>query len=253
MKLKLDANGAVVVKDGLPVWEMPDGTELAYDVPAAHKKIGELTVEAKTHRTEKEAALTQLKAFEGVDVEAAKKALVFAQSADGKKIMDDETIKATIANALKPVQDQLAEAQKNLEAKDGHIYKLEVGNRFATSKFLTDKTLLTPDAAEALFGKHYKMESNKAVPSDANGNPIYSRTKPGEIAEFDEALEILYEAYPHKENYRKGSGHSGGGTPPGGGGKQGSKTMTRTQYESMAASDPAGASKFFSEGGTLTD
>ena len=228
MKLKLNEQGFAVVQDGKPVYVDDSGVEIPFDAPAAMAKITSLNAESKGHRIKAEEAATALKAFEGIaDPAAAVKALQFAQSMEGKKAMDDEGIKALVSNALKPVQDQLSEAQKNLEAKDGHIYKLEVGNRFATSKFLTDKTLLTPDAAEALFGKHYKMENNKAVPSDANGNPIYSRTKPGEIAEFDEALEILYETYPHKENYRKGSGHSGSGMQGGKGGAQGAKTISR--------------------------
>lgn len=33
MKLKLDENGHVVVKDGFPVWVAEDGAEIAYNVP----------------------------------------------------------------------------------------------------------------------------------------------------------------------------------------------------------------------------
>lgn len=253
MKLKLNEQGFAVVQDGKPVYVDDSGTEIPFDAPAAMAKITALNGESKAHRLKAEEAATALKAFEGIaDPAAAVKALQFAQSMEGKKAMDDESIKAVVASAVKPLQDQLAERDKTIADKDGTIYKLEVGNRFATSKFLTGKTLLTPDAAEALFGKHFKVENGKAIPSDAAGNPIYTKdpNKYGEPADFDEALEILYEAYPHKENYRKGSGHSGSGTPPGGGGKPGSKSLNRAAFEALG---PAERAAHFKDGGTVTD
>ncbi|HEJ3129468.1 TPA: hypothetical protein SL290_006283, partial [Pseudomonas aeruginosa] len=51
---------------------------------------------------------------------------------------------------------------------------------------------------------------------DAHGNKLYSKARPGEAADFDEALEILVDQYPYRDQILKGSGHSGGGTPPGG-------------------------------------
>ncbi len=39
MKLKLDENGHVVLKDGFPVWVADDGTEIAYNVPDLVNKI----------------------------------------------------------------------------------------------------------------------------------------------------------------------------------------------------------------------
>lgn len=253
MKLKLDANGAVVVKDGLPVWEMPDGAEIAYDVPAAHRKIGELTTEAKSHRLKAEEAVTALKAFEGItDPAAAVKALQFAQSMEGKKAMDDESIKTLVANAVKPLQDQLAAKDQELAGKDGHIYKLEVGNRFATSGYLKEKTILgeTPDIAEAYFAKNFKVEGGKVVPYDAAGNQIYSRTKPGEVADFDEAISILVESHPKRDHIMKGTGQSGAGTQGGKGAPGGAKTVNRAAFDQM---DPAARADHIKTGGTVTD
>ena len=39
MKLKLDENGHVVLKDGFPVWVAADGTEIAYNGPDLVTKI----------------------------------------------------------------------------------------------------------------------------------------------------------------------------------------------------------------------
>lgn len=46
---------------------------------------------------------------------------------------------------------------------------------------------------------------------------------------------------------------NGGGGAPGGQGSNGGKSMTRTAYEAMNASNPATAAAFFAEGGTLTE
>lgn len=253
MKLKLDENGAVVVKDGLPVWEMPDGAELAYDVPAAHKKIGELTTEARDHRKAKEAAEQKLAAFADLDPEKAKQALAFAQSMEGKKAMDDESIKAVVANAIKPFQDQLNAKEEALKEKEGHIYKLEVGNRFATSEYLREKTILgeTPDIAEAFFSKNFKVENGKVIALDPAGNQIYSRVKPGEPADFDEAISILVESHPRRDHILKGTGQSGSGTTTSGKSTtQGAKTITRAQFDAL---DPSARSAHVSGGGTVTD
>jgi hypothetical protein len=171
---------------------------------------------------------------------------------EGKKAMDDETIKATIANAVKPLQDQLAEATKTIEGKDSHIYRLEVGNRFATSGYLKEKTILgeTPDLAEARFGKNFKIENGKVVPYGADGNQIYSRTKPGEIADFDEALAILVESHPGRDHILKGTGASGSGAKGGQGGQTGAKTLNRTAFDALG---PAERQAHFKSGGTVTD
>ena len=63
MKLKLDENNNVVVKDGMPVYVHEDGKEIPFDANKATVKIAELNSEAKQHREAKEAAEAKLKAF----------------------------------------------------------------------------------------------------------------------------------------------------------------------------------------------
>ena len=58
---------------------------------------------------------------------------------------------------------------------------------------------------QSVFGKHLKVEDGNVVAYDAHGNKLYSKARPGEAADFDEALEILVDQYPYR-----------GGTPPGG-------------------------------------
>ena len=240
MKLKLNDQGFAEVKDGKPIYLDDGGAEIPFDAPAAMAKITALNGESKTHRLKAEEATAALKAFEGIsDPAAAVKALQFAQSMDGKKVMDDEGIKTLITNAVKPLQEQLAERDAALAGKDSHIYQLEVGNRFATSGYLKEKTILgeTPDLAEARFGKNFKIEGGKVVAYDAAGNQIYSRTKPGEPADFDEALSILVESHPGRDHILRGTGASGSGAKGGQSGTAGDpKTITRTEF---AAKSPA--------------
>lgn len=251
MKLKLNEQGFAVVQDGKPVYTDDSGAEIPFDAPAAMAKITALNTESKGHRLKAEEAVNALKGFEGLDPEAAKKALQFAQSMEGKKAMDDEGIKALIGNAVKPLQDQLADAQKTIAGKDDHIYRLEVGNRFATSKYLSEKTILIPEIAEAYFGKNFKIEGGKVAAYDGAGNQIYSRTKPGEPADFDEALTILVESHAQRDHIMKGSGASGSGAKGSqGAGGQGNKTISRAQFDAL---DPAARSAHFKDGGKVTD
>ena len=50
MKLKLDANGNVVLQDGKPVYIKDDGTEIAFDAAGTVATISRLNAEAKGHR-----------------------------------------------------------------------------------------------------------------------------------------------------------------------------------------------------------
>lgn len=255
MKLKLDENGNAVIKDGKPVYVHNDGQEVAFDAPAAMAKIGELNNEAKTHRLAAKDATEKLKAFEGItDPGAAIKALQFAQSMEGKKAMDDESIKNLISSAVKPIQDELDVYKTKLSEKDAHIYKLEVSNRFSSSAFLKDKTIFgeTPDIAEAYFGRHFKIEGGKVVATDANGNQLYSRVRPGEPADFEEAVAILVDTHPKKDHMLKAMGASGSGAQGTAdkGTKEKSSVLKRTEFDKLS---PADRSEFAKKGGKIED
>lgn len=68
------------------------------------------------------------------------------------------------------------------------------------------------------------------------GNPIYSRKNPGELADFDEALEIIISQYPHKDSILRGSGASGAGATQAGVGKNTPKSLAdcKTDEERVA-------------------
>lgn len=71
---------------------------------------------------------------------------------------------------------------------------------------------------------------------DGAGNKIFSRSRPGDLADFDEALETLVDQYPYKDQILKGSGASGGGAQhAGGGGQKQTGNLGGTREERAAA------------------
>ncbi|WP_288061377.1 DUF6651 domain-containing protein [Rodentibacter caecimuris] len=213
MNLKLDENGHVVVENGKPVYVYPDGKEVAYDVPAAVAKISLLNAEAKQHREAKEAAEAKLKTFEGIeDAEAVKKALETVKNLDDKKLIDAGEAERVKAEVVKSYDEKLAEANNRANKLEQQLYGEIVGGAFAKSKVITEKTILPPDVAQAYFAKHFNVKEGKIEAKDSQGNPIYSRSKPGELADFDEAMDMLINSYPNKDGILRGSGSSGSGT-----------------------------------------
>ena len=207
MKLKLDENNNVVVKDGMPVYVHADGKEIPFDANKATVKIAELNGEAKQHREAKEAVEAKLKAFEGIaDPKAAIKALETVKNLDDKKLID--------AGEVEKVK---AEMRKTFDAAE-HLN-------------------LPSDVVQAFFGKHFSIsDEGKVVAKFADGNEIYSRSRPGEKADFEEALEALVGAYPNKDAILKPSGTSGSGAGTGTGGGNAPKSLAecKTDAEKIA-------------------
>jgi hypothetical protein len=111
MKLKLDANGNVVVENGMPVYVHDDGKEIPFDAVAAMTKITSLNGEAKTHREAKEAAEASLAKFAGItDPAKALEALEMMTKIDQKKLIDAGAVDQVKAEITKVFQQQLDEA-----------------------------------------------------------------------------------------------------------------------------------------------
>lgn len=212
MKLKLDENGHVVVQNGCPVYVYEDGKEVAFDVAQAVSKITALNAEAKKHREEKESVEARLKAFEGIDdPTSAKKALETVKHLDDRKLIDAGEVEKVKAEMAKGYEEKLAEANRHTEKLQNQLYQEVIGGAFARSKIISEKTILPTDVAQAYFGKHFSYEEGKVVAKDNAGNPIFSRAKPGELADFDEAMETLINAYPNRDGILRPSGSSGSG------------------------------------------
>ncbi|MEE7654243.1 DUF6651 domain-containing protein, partial [Raoultella planticola] len=204
MKLKTaEVNGkqyAEIDANGLPVYVHDDGQEVGFDAVQAVGKISALNGEAKSHREAKEAAEASLAKFAKIgDPTKALEALDMMTKIDQKKLIDAGAVDQVKADITKSFQAQLDEATQRATTLEGQLYQEMIGGRFSGSKFIADKVAIPSDMLQARFGQSFKVEDGKVVAYDGSGNKIYSRSKPGELAAFDEALEFLVEQYPQKD------------------------------------------------------
>lgn len=224
MKLKLDENGNAVLQDGKPVYVHDDGKEVAFDAPGTVATITRLNSEAKGHRERAENAEKAVKAFEGIDdPAAAKKALATVANLDAKTLVDAGEIEKVKAEISKAFQLQLDEVTGKAQTLEQQLYAEKIGGSFSRSKFIADKLAVPADMVQATFGQNLKVEDGKVVAYDAQGQKIFSRARPGELADFDEAIETLVSQYPHRDHILKSSGANGGGAQNGGGNNQNTK------------------------------
>jgi hypothetical protein len=220
MKLKTVEREGVTyaeVLDGKPVYTGDDGKDIAFDATATVATISRITEESKGFKTRAQSAEEKLGKFEGIDdAEAAKRALATVSNLDQKKLIDAGEVEKVKAEAIKAIEDKYKPIVEERDRLQGDLYSEKIGGAFSRSKFITDKVAVPADMVQAAFGKAFKIEDGKTVAYGPDGNKIYSRSKPGEPADFEEALEHLVEAYPHKDSILKGTGHQGSGALPGG-------------------------------------
>jgi len=252
MKLKLDEEGHVVVEDGKPVYIHDDGKELAFDAASTVTTISRLNGEAKGHREAKEAAEAKLKEFEGIeDPKAAKDALGKLAALKDKDLVDAGKVEEIRAAAIKAKDDEYKPVVEERDKLRSELNDTVIGGAFDRSKFIEEKVAVPRHLLRSTYGQNFKREDGKLVGYDANGNKIYSRAKPGEVAEFDEAIELLINADPYKDQMLKGSGGSGSGAKNGNGsGDNGAKTMPREQFLKLPPAEQAAKVK---DGFQVTD
>lgn len=261
MPFKFDANGTIVTQEvngqKLPVYVHADGKEAAFDADATISTISRLNAEAKGHREGKEAAEAALKPFKDAGIEdpvVAAKALATVKNLDDKKLVDAGEVERVKAEAIKAVEEQYKPIKDKAAELESQLNRHLIGGAFARSKFIAEKFAAEGPAgveiAEALFGSRLKVEGGKVVGYDANGAKLYSRSRPGELADPDEAIELLVDSYPHKASILKGSGSSGSGSSGSSNGGGGKKTIPRAQFDQL---DPAGRMAHVKAGGVVTD
>lgn len=257
MKLKLDEAGHVVVSDGKPVYVADDGKDVPFDVVHTLATITRLNGEAKGHRERAEGAEGRLKTFEGIeDPDAARKAMETIKNLDQGQLVTAGKVEEIKAAAQKTAEEQVAAAAKasgerikKLEGeRDGFrndLYSEKVGGAFSRSKYMTEKIAVPADMMQSMFGNRFKVENGRVVGYGLDNQPIYSRSRAGEIADFDEALESMVDTYAFRDAVLKGTGSSGSGArPSNGGGANGRNTMTRAEFDRL---DPASQMKKIEE------
>jgi hypothetical protein len=232
MKLKTDENGQVVVEDGKPIYIHDDGKEIPFDAKAAFIKIKEQGTENKTWREKYQALETKLEPFQDLDPEVARKALATVKNLEDKQLIDAgevETVKKNLAasyeenlnNTKKSYEQKMQELNGKLDQQNNNIEELLLLGAFERSPFIREKTNLTPDIAYASFKKGLQVEYDKEgkphVVGYVDGEKLFSRKDPGKLADPEEAIEMIINAYPYKDRILRGSGQGGSGGGPGGG------------------------------------
>ena len=256
MPFETDTSGAIVMQElngqKMPVFVHADGRKAPFDADSTIATISRLNGEAKTQREAKEALELAFKPFKDAglsDAQAARKAMDIVKGLDEKKLVDAGSRDQAIAEAVKSVRLEFEPVLKERDTFKTELYNEKIGGAFARSKFIADRVVIPADMVQAAFGHRFSIENGKTIAKDANGQPIFSRTRHGEPADFEEALEIMVDGYAHKASILKGSGASGGGsTGNGGQGAGGKKSYSRQQFESLDMAGKRAAATEVSKG-----
>lgn len=243
--IEIDGKKYAELEGEHPAYENDDGKVIGFDANHANGKITSLNGEAQGHREKFEAAEARLKEFEGIEDPAKARAALDTVSA----LNADELVKAGKVEEIKAAAIEATKKQMEaaLAAKDKEIETITserdglgnalnnelIGGNFGRSQFIKEKLTLDPSVAQAAFAPNFKVEDGKPVGYDSNGAKIYSPSKAGEIASFDEALEVLINSHPARDTMLKGRGQSGGGSEGDGGGGGGKGTMARAEFNKL--------------------
>lgn len=232
---KMDGDKLALDSNGNPIYIKEDGSEQAVE----GNTISRLNAEAKTHREAKEAAEAKLKVFGELDPAKAKEAIEKLGKIDQKALIDAgevDRVKAEIENQYK---GQLTEAQTTVGSLQDRVNQLTLGNAFGQSDFIANRIAVPREMFEATFGRNFKVEDGKIVPYDASGNKIYSKKRMGEVADIDEAFEIMVDGYAHKDTILRAPDKGGSGSGGQGGNRGGGRVVRRSDFEAMLPVDQA--------------
>lgn len=252
VKLKtIDIEGRTYaeVDDGKPVFLADDGKDIAFDAPHTVSTIARLNGEAKSHREAREAAEGRLKGFEGIDdPDAARSALETIRNLKDGDLVKAGEVEVIKSQAKKTAEEQVAaearrsaERIKNAEKERDHFKGMftseKIGRVFSGSKFIAEKCNIPVPMMQAQFGNHFRVEDNRVVAYDGD-QKIFSRTKPGDVADPDEALEILVDSFAYRDSILKGTGSTGSGARPGMT-ATGQKQMSRKEFNALSPAQKA--------------
>ncbi len=262
MKVDPETNAPIVTEQGAVVYIDKDDNdkEMPLDPVLMYGKISNLNKENKGHRETNASLVTKYSLFDDIEnpEEWKKKALDALDKvgnwndADYVKQEKVEKLKADITSAFEDkltakdtaIADLTNTHQTTVDKLNGQVRRLMVSNKFSSSKYFGNDGLTTlhdPEIAESFFGRNFKVEvDNNGEPITRgyfnSGDPILSKVNPGEPAEFEEAIGLLIDVYPHKDSILKSSGGgsgAGGGSGSEDGGMQDLATLQKKHAEAL--------------------
>ena len=273
VKLAFEEDGKTVkvTEDGKPIYLDKEDKEVPVDAPQMYQKIIDLGKENKTFREAGKELKKKFVMFDEVeDVPAwhaeAVKALetvanfnekdwLKADKVESMKRQMNDAHDADVESVKESFAGTILEKDTALTRKDGQIRKLTVSAKFGQCPiFVGEKrpTTMTPDAAEAIFGSNIKVEEDpkdtetlltRIYYDKVGSDLIYSIASPGEPAEFNEGMTILWETYAQKNNYKRGDGGGSGAQGGGNGGEEepsGDIATLQKQYDEAIAAKQTG-------------
>lgn len=241
---KLDEAGNIVMKDGNPVWVDASGREGTVGVDT----IGKLNAENKAFRQRAEAAEAALKPYEGLDGEAARKALETVAALGEGGVVDASKLDAVKAQIQQQYETQIAELNTNLQSVTSQLNNTVLSAAFNGSKFISENIAVPADLFQASFAKNFKVESGAIIPVDNKGEPIYSKKRFGEVADFEEGIAILVDSYANKDRILKAPSNGGSGSGGQGGTRGAGSVVRRSDFEGMNPADQAAVAAKMSKG-----
>lgn len=235
MSWKLDENNNIVLKDGDPIYVDANGVEKTVGVDT----IARLNNEAKEHRIAKEEALSKLKAYEGIDPQKAREALEMVSKFDANKLIDTGEVDKLKAQITAQFQQQIVEKDNAFNDLKSKFDNMLVDNLFANSEFIRNNVAVPVDMFEAKFKNNFKVENGEVVAYGYDGSRLMSKTRMGEPATCEEAMQILAESHPNKDVILRATPASGSGAGTGGGSIGGGRYMKRSDFEKLSPSQQA--------------
>ena len=186
--------------EGKPIWINDDKSEIGVDYGRVYNSVITNMNENKTRREANE-ALT-IKNLE-LTTELAK-----LKDVKPNDKTDNKELQVHFENKLTQMKETF---DSELIKKQNELEGLLVGNKFASSKFIKDKTILPSDLFQLKFGNRFEVVNGQVQAVGADGNALMSKKSIGELAGFEEAIELIVDNYEYRDQILKGTTQSGGG------------------------------------------
>lgn len=242
-------DGVAVLKDGMPLYKYPDGTEQPLDlgetITGYESRVKNLEEEKDRHFTTRQAVEKKLQAYGKITPEVAKDYETTVKKLEGKKLYDEhgletyqkqwtDEITTNINEEWQTKEQSWNETQEGLKTEikdmDKIIFDLAVNNKLANHPYFSGqnrKTVYRPKDAAKIYGDRFKVDREginlKVQALDRDGKVLLSKKNHGIPAEFDEAVELIvqqdndgsYEIF--RSSNRSGptiTGNMDNGSPP---------------------------------------
>lgn len=234
-KLVEGGKGIAMNDKGFPVIvdTQKDNEEIPLDAIHLYGKVPDLTNQLKQAKENHTALQTKYKGFDGIEdpakfLDEANKAIETLKNIDEKKLVDAGKVEELKRQAQEALQAQMEIIKKDLQGKiderdgkindlTGRINNMMIGDKFNNSKFAKEKIVQPITLVRKYFGDRFKVETEESsgemrvVAQYPDGNKVYSKVRIGELADFEEALQLLVEIDPEKDSFLAGAGGAGTG------------------------------------------